>query len=207
VLFDTGGDGSILLSNMRALGLDPQDIDVIVLSHIHDDHTGGVQAVLDTGARPEVYIPATFPTRYKNELRQRVSLHEVNEPVQIVPGVYTTGKLGLNIPEQGLVVKTCEGLVVITGCAHPGIVEMVRLAKEVGQDDVYLVMGGFHLGGAGASELQGVCGALRELGVRNVAPSHCTGEGATEMLASEFGENCFAAGVGWGVGFCDLQGN
>lgn len=205
VLFDTGGDGSILLNNMSALGLDPRDIDVIVLSHIHDDHTGGVQAVLDTGARPEVYVPTTFPTRYKNELRQRVALHEVNEPQQIVPGIYTTGELGLNIPEQGLVLRTCEGLVVITGCAHPGIVETVRRAKEVVQDDVHLVLGGFHLGGAGAASVQSICAAFRELGVRSVAPSHCTGEQATAIFAREFGGDYFSAGVGWGIGFCDLQ--
>lgn len=205
VLFDTGGEGSVLLRNMSALGLDPEDIDVIVLSHLHDDHTGGVQALLDAGARPAVYVPFTFPTQYKNELRERVTVHEVNEPQQILPGVYTTGKLGLNIPEQGLIVRTCEGTVLLTGCAHPGIVEMVRRAREVVQDDIYLVLGGFHLGGASAASVQDICAAFRELGVQNVAPSHCTGDQATGIFASEFGENCLTAGVGWGIGFCDLD--
>jgi len=66
-LFDSGGSVSVLLSNMSVLGLDPQAIDVVVLSHIHGDHTGGMEGVLATGVHPEVYVPVTFPTRYKNE--------------------------------------------------------------------------------------------------------------------------------------------
>jgi 7,8-dihydropterin-6-yl-methyl-4-(beta-D-ribofuranosyl)aminobenzene 5'-phosphate synthase len=205
VLFDTGSHGTVLLNNMQTLGLDPQAIDIIVLSHIHEDHTGGVEAVLGTGVRPEVYVPLTFPTQYKNRLREQVTVHEVDGPEQLLPGIYSTGKLGLNIPEQGLVFSTCQGLVVITGCAHPGIAEMVRQAKEVGQEDVYLVLGGFHLGGASASSVRQICTTFRELGVQNVAPSHCTGEQAMGIFASEFGGNYLAAGAGWGIGFCDLE--
>jgi 7,8-dihydropterin-6-yl-methyl-4-(beta-D-ribofuranosyl)aminobenzene 5'-phosphate synthase len=205
VLFDTGGDGGILLSNMSTLGLDPQDIDIIVLSHIHGDHTGGMDALLGTGVRPEVYVPLTFPTEYKNKLRALVTVHEVNEARQILPGVYTTGKMGLSIPEQGMILRTCEGLVVITGCAHPGIAQMVRRAKEVGGNDIYLVVGGFHLGEASEASVRQICTTFRELGVQNVAPCHCTGDSATEIFASEFGAHCLTAGVGWGVGFCDLE--
>jgi 7,8-dihydropterin-6-yl-methyl-4-(beta-D-ribofuranosyl)aminobenzene 5'-phosphate synthase len=199
LLFDTGGDGSILLNNLSTLGLVPQDVDVVVLSHIHGDHTGGMESLLGTGVRPDVYVPVTFPTRYKNQLRELVTVHEVSEPQEILPGIYTTGKMGVNIPEQGLVLKTTQGLVVITGCAHPGIAQMVRRAKDVGQDDIHLVLGGFHLGGASPAQVRQICETFRELGVQSVAPCHCTGERAMEIFATEFGDDYVAAGVGWGT--------
>jgi len=199
LLFDTGGDGSILLNNLSTLGLVPQDVDVVVLSHIHGDHTGGMESLLGTGVRPDVYVPVTFPTRYKNQLRELVTVHEVSEPQEILPGIYTTGKMGVNIPEQGLVLKTTQGLVVITGCAHPGIAQMVRRAKDVGQDDIHLVLGGFHLGGASPAQVRQICETFWELGVQSVAPCHCTGERAMEILATEFGDDYVTAGVGWGA--------
>jgi 7,8-dihydropterin-6-yl-methyl-4-(beta-D-ribofuranosyl)aminobenzene 5'-phosphate synthase len=199
VLFDTGGDGAVLLSNMSQLGLDPQDIDVVVLSHIHGDHTGGMGALLGTGVRPEVYVPVTFPTNYKNQLRQLVTLHEVSGPQDILPGVYSTGKMGVSIPEQGLMLQTERGVVVITGCAHPGIASMVQQAKDVMQDDIRLVLGGFHLGGASAAQVQQICDTFRELGVQKVAPCHCTGDEAMRIFASEFGDAYLKAGVGWSL--------
>jgi 7,8-dihydropterin-6-yl-methyl-4-(beta-D-ribofuranosyl)aminobenzene 5'-phosphate synthase len=205
LLFDTGGDGTILLDNMQTLGLDPQQIDVVVLSHIHGDHTGGLEQLLGTGVRPDVYLPSTFPTQYKNELRERVTVHEVSEPQEILPGILSTGKMGLNVPEQGLVLKTSCGLVVITGCAHPGIVDMLSRAKEVGRDDLYLVVGGFHLAEASSAAVRQICEDFRELGVQTVAPSHCTGEEAIGIFASEFGKDWLSVGVGWGIGFCSPQ--
>jgi 7,8-dihydropterin-6-yl-methyl-4-(beta-D-ribofuranosyl)aminobenzene 5'-phosphate synthase len=207
VLFDTGGDGTVLLDNMSALGLDPLEIDIVVLSHIHGDHTGGMESLLATGVRPEVYVPLTFPTSYKNQLREQVTVHEVSEPQEIVPGIHSTGKMGLSIPEQGLLLRTCEGLVVITGCAHPGITQMVQRAREVGQSEIYLVLGGFHLGGASSSEVEHMCAAFQDLGVQHVAPCHCTGEEAMRIFARQFGDRYLSAGAGWGIGFCDLRGS
>jgi 7,8-dihydropterin-6-yl-methyl-4-(beta-D-ribofuranosyl)aminobenzene 5'-phosphate synthase len=205
LLFDTGGDGSILLENLQALDLDPQEIDVVVLSHYHGDHIGGMESLLATGARPAVYVPSTFPTQYKNQLKESVTVHEVSGSREILPGVYSTGKMGLNIPEQGLVLKTSCGLVVVTGCAHPGIVDMVNRAKEVGQDDLYLVVGGFHLGDTSPTAVRQICQDFRELGIQTVAPSHCTGEEAIGVFASEFGDGYLSAGAGWGIGFCSPQ--
>jgi 7,8-dihydropterin-6-yl-methyl-4-(beta-D-ribofuranosyl)aminobenzene 5'-phosphate synthase len=204
VLFDTGASGELLLENLGTLGLDPRDVDIVVLSHIHGDHTGGMEGLLATGVRPEVYVPATFRTSYKNELRGQVTLHEVTKWQEIIPGVHTTGKVGYNPPEQALVFRTCEGSVVITGCAHPGISLLVERAKEVGGQDIYLVLGGFHLGGASAPAVQRISDTFHELGVQNVAPCHCTGEHSMDIFAHDFGAHFMRAGVGWGVGFCDL---
>ena len=105
ILFDTGGDSPTLLGNMAQLGIDPQAIDVVVLSHIHGDHTGGLMGLLDTGARPVVYVPAAFPTSFKEAVRARTELVEVTEPVEVLPDIYATGAVsGSTIAEQALAV-------------------------------------------------------------------------------------------------------
>jgi len=204
ILFDTGGDSPILLGNAAKLGLDPQVIDAVVLSHIHGDHVGGLAGLLDTGARPTVYVPDAFPASFKNDVRARTELVEVIGPMEILPGVHTTGELGSSIVEQALVVETEAGLVVVTGCAHPGVVEMVRRstsltagrAKESVAGEVALVMGGFHLRDAGQGQIERIIADLRGLGVRRVAPCHCTGDLARRMFAESFGEDCLLARVG-----------
>jgi len=133
ILFDTGGDAPRLLGNMDRLGLDPRRIEAVVLSHIHGDHTGGLGGLLAIHNDVTVYIPRAFPARFKARVRAMgATLVEVSGPMEIVPGVYTTGEMGNGIVEQALVAKSPQGLVVITGCAHPGIVRMVERAREVG---------------------------------------------------------------------------
>lgn len=199
VLFDTGGDGSILLKNMESLGFNPLQIDAIVLSHIHADHTGGLTALLEEGVRPPVYVPATFPVSFKKRVRTFTALVEVTGPMEILPGIHTSGELGTYIVEQALVVETGHGLVVVTGCAHPGVVEMVRRAMESFGGQVAWVIGGFHLGGTSSIRIEGIIDEFRRLGVQKVAPCHCTGDLARRMFAQAFGAAYFPAGVGWTV--------
>jgi hypothetical protein len=130
VLFDTGGDGTVLLKNMGMLGIDPKSIEVVVLSHIHGDHTGGLESLLGTGARPTVYLPRSFPSDFESRVRAQADVVEVGGATKIADSVYTTGEMGSDIIEQALVLKTGQGLVVVTGCAHPGISEVVRRALE-----------------------------------------------------------------------------
>jgi 7,8-dihydropterin-6-yl-methyl-4-(beta-D-ribofuranosyl)aminobenzene 5'-phosphate synthase len=196
LLFDAGGDGPTLLENMAQLGLDPRAIEVVVLSHVHGDHTGGLQDLLDMGVRPTVYVPAAFPTSFKNSVRSRTDLVEVTGPLEILPGVHSTGQLRAAVTEQALVVETPEGIVVITGCAHPGLVGMVRQAREVVQGEIALVIGGFHLGEARQSQIESIIADVRDLGVRQVSPTHCTGERAIAMFADEYGDNYIQAGAG-----------
>ena len=196
VLFDTGGDGPTLLGNMDALGLDPRDIDAIVLSHIHGDHTGGLLALLNRGITPTVFAPAAFPQEFKEAIHARTELVEVTGAAELLPGIWTTGELGSGIIEEALAVESDAGLIVITGCAHPGVVEMVRQAKAVLGQSVALVTGGFHLGSASQSRIAGIVDAFRELGVQRVAPCHCTGDRARRMFAKIYGPDYIAAGVG-----------
>ncbi len=195
VLFDTGGSAT-LLSNMAALGLDPHEIDAVVLSHAHGDHTGGLGALLGAGITPTVYAPASFPISFKNEVRARTDLVEVTGPVEILPGFYTTGEMGAGVIEHALVVETGAGLVVVTGCAHPGVENLARRAKESVGREIYLVMGGFHLGGASRQRIESIIADFHELGVQRVAPCHCTGDVARQMFADAFGDAYVPAGAG-----------
>jgi len=196
VLFDTGGDGPTLLGNMEALGIKLQAIDAVVLSHIHGDHTGGLMALLSEGIMPTVFVPAAFPAGFKDSVRARTELMEVTGSAELFPGVWTTGELGSGIIEQALAIESDDGVIVITGCAHPGVVEMVRRAKEMLREPVALVMGGFHLGSASQSRISGIIDAFHEMGVHRVAPCHCTGDRARSMFAAAYGPGYIAAGVG-----------
>ena len=197
ILFDTGGDSPTLLANMATLGIDPSEIERVVLSHIHGDHTDGLSGLLPiAGDGLTVFVPRSFPARFKEAVQNRAQLVEVREPREIGDGVYTTGELGTHIIEQSLMVRTDEGLVVVTGCAHPGIVEILRKAKALSGDQVYLVLGGFHLGGKSRGEIKGILSEFRRLGVRKVAPCHCTGEQAIRMFRQEYGKDYLQAGAG-----------
>jgi 7,8-dihydropterin-6-yl-methyl-4-(beta-D-ribofuranosyl)aminobenzene 5'-phosphate synthase len=212
VLFDTGGDGPTLLGNMTKLDIDPQTIDAVALSHAHGDHTGGLGGLLGTGAQPTVYVPAAFSASFKDSVRAHTELVEVTGPTEILPrmssirSIHTTGEVGSGIVEQALAVETAKGLVVVTGCAHPGVVEMVRRAKESVGGEIYLVMGGFHLGSASRRQIEAIIADFHGLGVQNVAPCHCTGDQARQMFADAFGDACILAGVGWTTTVGSVEG-
>jgi hypothetical protein len=121
VLFDTGGDGHILLENMARLGIDASKVDVVVLSHIHSDHVGGLAAILEKNNRMRVCLPSSFADWFKLDIkRYRCEVIEVSNGTKISKGVATTGELNRGIKEQAVLLNTQKGLIVITGCAHPG---------------------------------------------------------------------------------------
>ncbi len=198
VLFDTGADGAVLLANMATLGLDARAIDIVVLSHIHGDHTAGLTGLLAANPEVTVYLPRAFPAGFKEQVRAAgAEIVQVNAPTEILPGLWSTGQMGSGIVEQALVVRTEKGLLVITGCAHPGVDEMVACARDVGQDEVALVVGGFHLGGASQARIREIVSAFRRLRVQHVAPCHCTVDAAREAFRVAFGEKYHHCGVGW----------
>ncbi|MGC9521825.1 MAG: MBL fold metallo-hydrolase [Anaerolineae bacterium] len=196
ILFDTGG-GDLLLRNMRALAIDPDIVDVVVLSHIHSDHVGGLSGFLRENHDVMVYLPASFPRTFKSGVtRTGARLTEISEPVEICAGASTTGELGTPIKEQALIVESSAGPVVITGCAHPGITHIVRQATRLMDDEIFLVIGGFHLGGVGAAELDRIVGEFQQLGVEKAAPCHCSGDAARRRFAEAYGADFIPAGVG-----------
>ena len=197
ILFDTGGNGAVLLGNMHALKIDPSRIDTIVLSHIHGDHVGGLSAVLAEHSDVRVVMSASFPRRFKDDVRALgAEVVEVHDPLEICANAYSTGELGLAIKEQALAIKTEEGLVVVTGCAHPGVVSMIAKAKEILDEKIHLVMGGFHMGGVSKSGIEKVIAQFREAGVQKVAPSHCSGDLTRQLFQEAYKEDFILAGAG-----------
>lgn len=197
ILFDTGGDPCILLDNIVKLNIDAKEIEIIILSHIHGDHVGGLFGVLELNSQVKVYLPASFPDDFKREIKEyECEVIEVKDALKICNGVATTGELGTAIKEQSLIVATAKGLVIVTGCAHPGVVNIVKEAKEMTGLEVHLVLGGFHLGGASENMILSIIEQFRELGVEKVAPCHCSGDRARALFKAEFGKDYVEAGVG-----------
>lgn len=193
ILFDTGGDGEILLRNLDRLGVDPKTIEIVFFSHIHFDHIGGCRSLLRVNPEIKAILPRSFPERFKRSLKCK----EITEFQEILPGFYSTGELGTAILEQSLVIRANQGLVIITGCAHPGIVDIVSEVKRNLDDPIFLLLGGFHLFGVGEGEIRKIADQLKKLGVTRIAPCHCSGDKAREVFKREY-EKCFIeVGVGW----------
>jgi 7,8-dihydropterin-6-yl-methyl-4-(beta-D-ribofuranosyl)aminobenzene 5'-phosphate synthase len=197
ILFDTGGDGATLLSNMKQLGIPLESIAIIVLSHIHGDHVGGLQAFLEENHDVTVYMPISFPDSLARSVQQSgARAQRVRDAQELAPGVYSTGDLKGPVHEQSLILNTEAGLVIVTGCAHPGVVRIVEKARGVASDDIALVVGGFHLGGHSGSQIDAIVQRFQELGVRFVAPCHCSGDLAREKFTTAYGPRCLPVGVG-----------
>jgi len=197
VLFDTGADGRTLLKNMDALELDVSGIDAVVISHMHGDHTGGLISALEQIDACTVYFPVDVSRSASERISHAGAKCVVSESFsEIFPHIYTTGPLGRMIREQALVLDTQKGLVVVTGCAHPGIVLIAEAAARHFEKEIALVMGGFHLFGTDPSSIQKIIERLRALGVRKVAPCHCSGDRARSLFQEYYGESYIDVGVG-----------
>lgn len=206
ILFDTGSDGTLLLENMARLDIEPGGIDLVVLSHIHGDHTGGLTGFLKENARVEVYLPGSFAARVKDVVRgYGATVVDVTGPQEICPNVYTTGIMGRRVKEQALIVRTQRGLIVLTGCAHPGIVRMVENVKSLYPDNILFVIGGFHLEWATAGKVERIISAFKCHGVQYVAPTHCSGERARQLFQQRYGDGYISTGVGKTISLADLR--
>jgi 7,8-dihydropterin-6-yl-methyl-4-(beta-D-ribofuranosyl)aminobenzene 5'-phosphate synthase len=189
ILFDTGDDAPTLLSNMSRLGFAPQDVDLIVLSHAHHDHFGGLSGFLKANSDVVVYLLGSFPGSIRDDARRRgAEVVDVTEPTKLCDGALLTGEiLGEGeIPEQCLLLHGGAGAAVITGCAHPGIVPIVERAKELTGGNVLVALGGFHLAWDSDDSILNIISRLKELGVRQAMPCHCSGDRAIELFAEAY---------------------
>ncbi len=221
ILFDTGRLPDTVLENAKALGVELADIQDVILSHNHADHTGGLvtlrrelsknnaDAVSRTHVGPGIFWGRppdprgpSMPIVKEGYEKTGGSFIEHTKPVEIHPGVWITGPVPRihpernygrggkvkqvqspdgpvedNIPEsQSLVVNTARGLVVMSGCGHAGIINIVDYARKiVGPAPIHAVLGGFHLMEATDDQLAWTGEKLREMKVENLIGAHCTG--------------------------------
>jgi 7,8-dihydropterin-6-yl-methyl-4-(beta-D-ribofuranosyl)aminobenzene 5'-phosphate synthase len=175
ILFDTGADSPTLLHNMKEMGIDAKRIKTIVISHAHGDHTGGLQGILEVNKEAEIYVPASFSGTIPGR-----KVNTVTGPIEISEEAFSTGELkGI---EQSLAIKTDKGILVITGCSHPGVGEIIDAASRFGK--VFGIIGGFH----------GFHDFSRLSGLSLISPCHCT-QYKSEILEL-FPEQCIRCGAG-----------
>jgi len=135
ILFDTGGSGSVLLSNMSKLEIAPKEIDEVFISHAHFDHTGGLSTFLDQNNEVKVWVPLSF-----RGVRNANEVIVIENSIKLYEGIYSTGEL--EKIEQSLCIETQKGIVIIAGCSHPRMEHIIGAASEFGK--VYGIIGGLH---------------------------------------------------------------
>lgn len=197
ILFDTGTRPEILLYNIDQLKVDLNQVEQIVISHNHGDHTGGLFTVLDKNHDVQVYLPVSFPYDFVRRVEsKKAKVVSVDEPIEICKNVFLTGEMGDRIKEQSLIINASKGLIIVTGCSHQGIVNILKRAKQMFERPIYMVFGGFHLGGTPDAELEEIIRSFKEIGVLKCGATHCTGEKAIGLFKKAYGKNYMPMGTG-----------
>jgi 7,8-dihydropterin-6-yl-methyl-4-(beta-D-ribofuranosyl)aminobenzene 5'-phosphate synthase len=197
ILFDTGTKADVFASNVDALRVDLARVDALVISHPHGDHTGGLTVALKGRTGLPVFLPFGAPSALTESLRSAgASVVAPEGPADVGRDALVTGPVGGRVPEQALVIRRPQGLVVVTGCSHPGIVAIVEKAKQVAGGQVLAVLGGFHLLDHSDEAVAGIVARLQELGVEKVGATHCTGEKAIEAFRKAYGPRFVEMGAG-----------
>jgi len=155
ILFDTGANGAILLENMKKLNIQPSSVDDVFISHAHFDHIGGLSAFLNRKSKVTVFVPLSL-----RGVRKAKKVIHVDKPMTLYENFYSTGEL--EEIEQSMAVKTAKGLVLIVGCSHPDMKNIMDAASQFGK--IYAVVGGLH--GFDDYEL------FKNLDA--ICPTHCT---------------------------------
>ena len=182
---------------MKKMKLSPKDVDMIVISHNHGDHTGGLLPVLKKNPDVSVFLPAEDtgclrqrgPTDRSRCYCREQARHDLRRSGRPRP-------YGRQIIEQALVVDTNKGLVIVSGCSHPGVEVIAKKAKEELHRDIHMVLGGTHLLRHSDDDLRAVIDDLQKLGVQKVAPTHCSGDKAISLFQDAFGDGFIKMGVG-----------
>ncbi|MCP4651331.1 MAG: MBL fold metallo-hydrolase [PVC group bacterium] len=203
ILFDTFSKPKILLSNMYKMGIDLERIKHIVISHDHWDHAGGLWKLLEQKKGLKVYSCLNFSLQFKKNVKQSHGiLVELDRFMEIVKDVFVTGEIAGNynseyISEQALVVRTKKGLSVITGCAHPGIINILEKVKgKFPNEQIYSVFGGFHLMDKDKSSVKIIADKFRGMKIEKVGPTHCSGKEAEKIFKKEYGNKFITVKTG-----------
>jgi 7,8-dihydropterin-6-yl-methyl-4-(beta-D-ribofuranosyl)aminobenzene 5'-phosphate synthase len=203
VLFDTGEKWEYTFKNMENLDIDISKIDKVVISHDHWDHTGGLWGLLKKKECIDVYGCPNFSENFKEKvISLGGNLILTGEFTEIKDDIFATGEIAgkyksLFIAEQALLIKREKGITIITGCSHPGIVTIIKKTKENFPDEpINLVFGGFHLMNKDEREIELIVDNFKELGVKKVGPTHCTGYEAQVIFEKLYKDNFIEIAAG-----------
>jgi 7,8-dihydropterin-6-yl-methyl-4-(beta-D-ribofuranosyl)aminobenzene 5'-phosphate synthase len=197
ILFDTGTKPDIFKKNLENLNIDINKIDLIVISHNHGDHTGGLPVILDKRKDLPLYIPASVENKFLERFHEyQGHTIPVTEPIELCDGAYLTGEMGSMIKEQSLLVETEKGLVIVTGCSHQGVENIVKKATQLSDEKIYLLFGGFHLLRHSDKEIKNIIDIFLSEGVQKCGATHCTGDEAIIMMKEVYGKDFVTIGAG-----------
>ncbi len=203
ILFDTGEDGKLLINNMESLKVKFDKLEAVVISHDHWDHTGGLWEILKRRENIDIYTCPNFSSDFKERVKIfNGKLIENTGLTKIAKDVYVTGEIagkytGGYIPEQALAVRTNKGISIITGCAHPGILVMVKNIKNIfPKENFYLVCGGFHLMDKERQTIEPIAKEFKRLEIKKVGATHCTGDEAEKIFKDEYKQDFVTVKVG-----------
>lgn len=176
LLYDADTEPRIMENNIKALGIDLNRVNAAFLSHYHADHYGGFKYIGKVRKGLTVYVPEVDNILRKWDLNPIT----VKDSREILEDAVTTGIMsGMGVYEHSLIVKLSGyGSVVVVGCSHPGIDNIVRRSHEL-LGDVYLVIGGFH--GPSRQQLDIVARYSRY-----VCPAHCSGDEARHYMSVHY---------------------
>ncbi|MCE5300808.1 MAG: MBL fold metallo-hydrolase [Spirochaetia bacterium] len=192
VMFDTFGHSDMMGNNIKRYGVNAKLIKTIVISHTHWDHVSGLRAVLPLTKSPDVYVPQYDAKVAENceYYGSRILTLKNGGPVK--PGITLTGIMKVKFEnevlfEQGMIAEGLKGQVLIVGCSHPGIINMVKRAMKITGRPLYAVAGGLHMKDSGKRYAVSAAAALKRAGVKKVYAGHCTGLKAEGELKRVFG--------------------
>lgn len=144
----------------------------------------------------KVYIPASFPDEVRKQITASGAQYvDVKGKREILPGLYSTGEMGSGLIEQSVFFSPERGAGILTGCAHPGIENIVEKVHSFTGKKVGVVIGGFHLMSASGSRLESIVETFEKTGVTRLLPTHCTGDPARSYFKKHYGEKFIRKGL------------
>lgn len=209
ILFDSGHKGTFL-HNADALGIDLNKTDFIVLSHHHWDHTGGLRFHKFRTKKKLVTHPRVLKKIPADQSRNLVADFEVitsKKPVEFSPGIYYLGEIPRQtnfekgayeddpMPDDtAIAIQTDKGVIVVTGCSHAGVCNIADYAKKITGQNIYGVMGGFHLFEDDPAAIAGSIAYFKREKPTFLLPMHCVDHAAMSAFYDNFKVRKYGAG-------------